>query len=70
MLLLVLHIVTFALLTAVWVFADTEPRNKLILTGLFAASWLFLFVDGLLLAVAHGVLAAIYWFVAFGPSKR
>ena len=70
MLLIVVQALAFVLLIVLWIVGDTEFRTKVILTGLYGASWLLVFVEGLLMLLAQGVLALIFWYAAFGPSRR
>ena len=70
MLPIVVQALAFVLLVVMWLFGDAEFRTKVILTGLYAASWLLIFVEGLLALLAQGILALIFWYVSFGPSRR
>jgi hypothetical protein len=68
--LLIVQVLAFVLLGALWLVGDAEFRTKAVLTLIYLASWLLGFVDGLLMIVAQGILALIFWYTAFGPTRR
>jgi hypothetical protein len=67
---LVVLILAFVLLIACWWAGDLEFRTKLILTGIYAASWLLVFVNGWFHLAAQAIVALILWWATFGPATR
>ncbi|HZY85694.1 MAG TPA: hypothetical protein VFE78_12745 [Gemmataceae bacterium] len=67
---LVVLILAFVLLVACWWVGDLEFRTKLILTGIYAASWLLLFVNPWFHLAAQAVVALVLWWATFGPATR
>lgn len=63
-------ILAFVLLIACWWVGDLEFRTKLILTGIYAASWLLIFVNGWFHIGAQALIALILWWATFGPTGR
>lgn len=63
-------ILAFVLLIACWWVGDLEFRTKLILTGIYAASWSLIFVNGWLHIAAQALVALILWWATFGPTGR
>jgi hypothetical protein len=67
---LVVIVLAFVLLVVCWWMGDLEFRTKLILTGIYAASWLLIFVNGWLHLGAQALVAFILWWATFGPTVR
>src|SRR5262245_49746184 len=64
------QVLAFVLVSVLWLVGEAEFRTKVILTGLYLASWLLIFAGGLLLVAAQGLLAVILWYASFGLNPR
>jgi len=67
---LIVIILAFVLLAACWWMGDLEFRTKIILTAIYAASWLLIFVNPWLHIAAQALTALVLWWMTFGPTGR
>jgi hypothetical protein len=67
---LIVYITAVVVLVACWVVGDLEVRTKLILTGVYLATWAFGFLDPIVVVAAQFVFIVVLWAMTFGPSRR
>ncbi len=65
---LVVYILAVVLLVCCWVIGDLEFRTKLIVTGVYLATWLLVFLNPYLLVAAQALYCAVVGLMTFGPD--
>jgi hypothetical protein len=60
------YIVALVLLLCCWVWGKESHRTKLLLTVLYAGSWLLALVHTYAVVIAQVCLSVVFWLAAFG----
>jgi hypothetical protein len=65
---LFVYVLALVLLVCCWVIGDLEFRTKLIVTGVYLATWLLGFLSPYALVASQALFGAVVGLMTFGPD--
>jgi hypothetical protein len=65
---LIIYVLALVLLVCCWSVGEMEGRTKLVITGLYLASWLLMIINGWFVVAAQALFSLVVGTMTFGPG--